>query len=133
MNPSKTLLLVEDNDSYRQIVRLSLSQRLPEYTIVEAASVQESLSAAPVEELDVAVLDMTLPDGMATDIIEAWKAPMENGLTVVVFSSYEPEEVAPSLLRMGVSAYVNKERGIKPLVQAIQTAVEGASQVGVAS
>lgn len=121
---NKTLLLVEDNESYRQIVALSLGQRLPGYHIIEADSVQSAREVLP-EGLDVAVLDMTLPDGMATDIIGGWQEPMARGLKVVVFSNYEEDEVAPGLASVGVHRYVNKERGIKPLVQAIQEVVAG--------
>jgi DNA-binding NtrC family response regulator len=120
---NKTILLVEDNDSYRQIVAATLSKVLPGCRIVEADSVMTARAAAPVESLDVALLDMTLPDGMATDIIEGWQTQMRLGLKVVVFSSYDPEEVAPALQHLGVFQYVNKERGMKPLIQAVQAAV----------
>ncbi|RBP44403.1 response regulator receiver domain-containing protein [Roseimicrobium gellanilyticum] len=122
----KTILLVEDNDSYRQIVAATLSKMLPDCQIVEADSVMTARTVAPVESLAVALLDMTLPDGMATDIIEGWQPYMKQGLKVVVFSSYEAEEVAPALQDLGVHQYVNKERGMKPLIQAVQAAVHSA-------
>jgi DNA-binding NtrC family response regulator len=125
--PSKTILVVEDNDSYRQIVCASLARSLPHCHIIEADSVQSAREAATVETLDVAVLDMTLPDGMATDIIEGWQSHMSDGLKVLVFSSYEAEEVAPALLKLGIHEYVNKERGMKPLIQAIQGVVQCAN------
>ncbi|MEZ0274633.1 MAG: response regulator [Roseimicrobium sp.] len=129
---SKTILVVEDNDSYRQIVCASLARWLPDCRIIEADSVQSARGAAAVETLDVAVLDMTLPDGMATDIIEGWQSHMKSGLKILVFSNYEAEEVAPALLKLGIHEYVNKERGMKPLIQAIQTAVQcGNGEKGV--
>jgi DNA-binding NtrC family response regulator len=121
---TQTILVVEDNESYRQIVCASLARGLPHCHIIEADSVQSARAAAPVEALDVAVLDMTLPDGMATDIIEGWQSHMKGGLKVLVFSSYEAEEVAPTLLSLGIHEYVNKERGMKHLIQAIQAAVQ---------
>lgn len=126
-SPPKTILVVEDNDSYRQLVSASLARALPHYRIIEADSVQSAREAATVETLDVAVLDMTLPDGMATDIIEGWQSHLRDGLKVLVFSSYEAEEVAPALLGLGIHEYVNKERGMKPLIQAIQAIVQDAS------
>jgi DNA-binding NtrC family response regulator len=123
---NKTILLVEDNDSYRQIVAATLAKVLPGCRIVEADSVMTARTAVPVESLDVALLDMTLPDGMATDIIEGWQHQVRRGLKVVVFSSYEAEEVAPALQDLGVHQYVNKERGMKPLIQAVQAAVHSA-------
>lgn len=119
----KTILLVEDNDGYRQIVAASLAKALPGYRIVEADSVATARAVVPVECLDVALLDMTLPDGMAPDIMEGWQPAIGQGLKVVVFSSYDPEEVAPALQRFGVHEYVNKERGMKALIQAVQAAV----------
>ncbi|HSI63238.1 MAG TPA: response regulator, partial [Candidatus Saccharimonadia bacterium] len=104
---SKTILVVEDNDSYRQIVCASLARWLPDCRIIEADSVQSARGAAAVETLDVAVLDMTLPDGMATDIIEGWQSHMKSGLKILVFSNYETEEVAPALLKLGIHEYVN--------------------------
>jgi DNA-binding NtrC family response regulator len=121
----KTILVVEDNDSYRQLVCASLARALPGCYIIEADSVQSARRAAPVETLHAAVLDMTLPDGMATDIIEGWQSYMNDGLKVLVFSSYEADEVAPALLKMGVHEYVNKERGMRSLIQAIQSVVHG--------
>lgn len=114
--------MVEDNDSYRQIVVLTLKQRLPGYRIVEAASVQEALEAGEAGHIDVAILDMTLPDGMATDILLAWKSRLAEGLKAIVFSNYDADEAAPELMKLGAHGYVNKEHGLKPLVQAVQTA-----------
>jgi DNA-binding NtrC family response regulator len=120
----KTVLLVEDNDGYRQIVAATLAKALPECRIVEADSVATARAVVPVESLNVALLDMTLPDGMATDIMEGWQPAIGEGLKVVVFSSYDAEEVAPALQRFGVHEYVNKERGMRALVQAVQAAVQ---------
>ena len=91
--------------------------------LVADAGPADARAAVDAESLDVALLDMTLPDGMATDIIEGWQSRMRQGLKVVVFSSYDPEEVAPALQGLGVYQYVNKERGMKPLIQAVQAAV----------
>ena len=118
-----TVLVVEDHDAYRGIMCASLRSFLPGYEIVEAASVAEAHTLLKTRAVTVIASDMTLPDGTAEDLLDGIPPALSSAPKVVVFSSYTAADLQPLLNRGCVDAFVPKDRGIKPLAEAIQQLV----------
>jgi DNA-binding NarL/FixJ family response regulator len=116
---SKVILLVEDHDSYREVVRTALGKYLPGFEIVEAGSIAAALPLLESHKMDVMVVDMTLPDGSAIDLLEQAGQSIEQGMKVIVFSSHSTTEMLPVLSRSDVQGYVSKEHGLKALALVI--------------
>jgi len=117
------ILLVEDNDIYRQVVVAVLEQHLGEYEIIEAASVAEARAALRSSAIKVVVTDMTLPDGSAIDLIDRSPEFTHNDIKVVVFSNHSREDMLPVLDHSRVHSYVEKAHGLKVLGQAVLAAI----------
>lgn len=116
---SGVILLVEDHDIYREVVRAALGKYLPHFEIVEADCVAAALPMLHARPVDVMVVDMTLPDGSAIDLVEQCGAFIQQGMKVIVLSSHSTADMLPVLSRRDVHGYVSKEQGLKAVAEAI--------------
>lgn len=116
---SGVILLVEDHDIYREVVRAALGRYLPEYKMVEADCVAAALPVLNSCHVDVMVADMTLPDGSAIDLVEQCGGFIERGVKVIVLSSHSSADMLPLLSRSDVHGFVSKEQGLKSLAETI--------------
>jgi DNA-binding NarL/FixJ family response regulator len=116
---SGVILLVEDHDIYREVVRAALGKYLPQFEMVEAGCVAAALPILQSRHIDVMVVDMTLPDGSAIDLVEQCGYFIEQGVKVIVLSSHSISDMLPVLSRSDVHAYVSKEQGLKALAETI--------------
>jgi DNA-binding NarL/FixJ family response regulator len=116
---SGVILLVEDHDLYRDVVRAALGRYLPNYELLEADCVGAALPVLHSRHIDVMVVDMTLPDGSAIDLVEQCGYFIEQGIKVIVLSSHSSADMLPVLSRGDVHGYVSKEQGLKILAETI--------------
>lgn len=116
---SGVILLVEDHDLYRDVVRAALGRYLPDYELLEADCVAAALPVLHSRHIDVMVADMTLPDGSAIDLVEQCGYFIEQGIKVIVLSSHSSADMLPVLSRGDVHGYVSKEQGLKILAETI--------------
>ncbi|MFZ2280816.1 MAG: response regulator [Prosthecobacter sp.] len=116
---SGVILLVEDHDLYRDVVRAALGRYLPNYELLEADCVAAALPVLHSHPIDVMVVDMTLPDGSAIDLVEQCGYFIRQGIKVIVLSSHSSADMLPVLSRGDVHGYVSKEQGLKILAETI--------------
>jgi DNA-binding NarL/FixJ family response regulator len=121
---SGVILFVEDHDIYREVVRAALDKYLPDFEMLEADCVAAALTVLRSRPINVMVVDMTLPDGSAIDLVEQSGHFIQQGLKVIVLSSHSSADMLPVLSRGDVHGYVSKEQGLKLLAETI-TAISG--------
>jgi DNA-binding response OmpR family regulator len=87
------VLIVEDEATLRGIIARNLSARGHE--VAEADSVREALNCLDVEQPDLLLLDINLPDRTGWDLLRHLKAE-DNPLPVVIVSAVRmnPERLA---------------------------------------
>ncbi len=107
MNISK-VLLIDDDEGIRVIARIGLKAR-PQWQVLLASSGQEGLEKALLEQPDVILLDMTMPemDGRAT--FAKLKEQTETKEISVIFMTGKvlPEELE-SYLALGAAGFIIK-------------------------
>lgn len=121
----RTVLVVEDNEIYRQVVCASLAKQLPGCEILGAGSIAEAGAIIGSRKLDVVITDLSLPDGSGVDLIPLLATDLAHGLKLVALTNDAAREVLPGLTARGYHGFVAKEHGIKALVQAVQTVLGG--------
>jgi two-component system alkaline phosphatase synthesis response regulator PhoP len=85
MTGKKTVLLVEDDDSVRQLVRLSLERH--DFEVVEASGGAEGLDLVDRHRPDAVVLDLMMPLGAGDRLLTELRAgPKTERIPVVVVS-----------------------------------------------
>ncbi len=118
------ILLADDNEMIRRIVRRVLEAR-PELEVCgEASDGQEAIDMVKVHCPDVAVLDLSMPrmNGMkaAKEIIAACPQTL-----VIAASMHEIAHLQALLKSMGVRAFVPKMRVVTDLLPAIEAVLDG--------
>lgn len=115
---NKTILLVEDEDSLREIARTVLVRA--GYSVLEASSGPQALELATAHggEIDVLVTDIVMPGGMTgSDLAESLQA--QRNLRGVVFTSGYPNVQDPEFPRHRGSVFITKPYTAQMLCQAI--------------
>jgi two-component system nitrate/nitrite response regulator NarL len=97
-------------------------EREPEFEVVEqAGSISEArrLSDGSLREIDVAVVDLALPDGDGMDLIEDFSSGSPKTTTLVLSASVEPGRLARAV-EAGASGVLHKATPIKEIVDAVR-------------
>jgi CheY-like chemotaxis protein len=103
----RTILIVEDDEDARYVMRLEL-ERLG-YLIVEAEDGEKAIAVAEVEHPDIILMDLTLPvmDGIAaTQKIRATEG--FNGVPVIAVTAHQEMDFREGAKAAGFDAYVTK-------------------------
>jgi len=118
------VLVVDDERAIRRFLRTSLSAH--GYTVYEASSGQEALSAVIGDRPDLIILDLGLPDlsgiEVARQLREWTKIP------IIVLSVREEEATKVAALDVGADDYLTKPFGIAELMARIRVALRHADQ-----
>lgn len=98
---SRRVLIADEHPMVREL--------LGEVEIIEAETLHEVLGDVVDDGLHPAVLDLSMPDGDPTDLVEAIRVQAPR-LPLLVFTMHEDPALAVRLLRAGVDGYVSKTR-----------------------
>lgn len=121
---SKTILVVEDQEDNRRILRDLLSSR--GYDIIEVTDGLAGLDAARREQVDLILMDIQLPgiDGYeATRRIKA--EPGLSGITIIAVTSYALSGDRQKALAAGCDDYVAKPYSPRELLATIERHLNG--------
>ncbi|MBL0919144.1 MAG: response regulator transcription factor [Hydrogenophaga sp.] len=110
------------------IVRTGLRQFLAEHVDLkvtgEANNGREALELARGGEVDVLLMDLSMPEHGGVDALQAIKARFPD-LAVLILSGFPEAQYATQLLRHGASGYLNKECAPEEIVDAIRVVARG--------
>ncbi len=111
------ILLVEDHISFRQALAF-MFEREPEFTVVgQVGTVAEARRS--LTGVDVAVVDLGLPDGDGTALIEELSGAEPRITTLVLSASLDPGRFARAV-EAGASGVLHKSATIKDIVDAVR-------------
>ena len=97
MADHKKVLLVEDDESVRQLVRVTL--QMHDYEVIEAKDGLEGLLFLDMHKPDAVVLDLMMPDVGGERMLAQLRQTEETKRTPVVIITGKPE-VAPEVIGM---------------------------------
>jgi DNA-binding NarL/FixJ family response regulator len=114
------VLLVEDHASFRQALAFML-EREPGFEVAgQVGSLAEAreLNGEVLEKVEVAIVDLALPDGDGLDLIEDLSSQPRT-MTLVLSASLEPGRFARAV-EAGASGVLHKSTPIKDIVEAVR-------------
>jgi two-component system, NarL family, nitrate/nitrite response regulator NarL len=114
------VLLVEDHASFRQALAFML-EREPGFEVAgQVGSLAEArqLNGEVLENVEVAIVDLALPDGDGLELIEDFSS-QPRMTTLVLSASLEPGRFARAV-EAGASGVLHKSTPIKDIVEAVQ-------------
>ena len=111
------VMIVEDRADFRDLMEVLLSNQPDIKLIAQAGSLAEAREQAARFELDVAVLDLGLPDGSGADLISDLRQASRNVRVMVLSASLDPEGIEKAR-RAGADEILDK---LTPLEEVLAT------------
>lgn len=118
--------MVDDHEIVRRGVA-DLLEDEPDMQIVgEAATVTEALARIPTHEVDVAVLDVRMPDGNGVELCRDLRSQLPD-LQCLILTSYSDDEALLNAIMAGASGFVLKQVLGHDLISAVRKVGAGES------
>ncbi len=119
-NYQKRILVIEDDDLFREAMRDTLGER---YAICEAESADEALTALQKSMYDLVLLDINLPDKngllLLRQIKERWPV-----MPVIMITAYDSVPQVVESIRNGAFDYLTKPIRSEELLLSIDRALD---------
>src|SRR5215208_3990149 len=120
------LLIVDDHEVVRQGL-VALLDRRPNFQVVaEAGTVEEALVQARLQQPDIVVMDVRLPDGSGVEACREIRAELP-GTRVVMLTSFPDDEAVLSAIVAGAAGYLLNQIRARDLIAALEAVGRGAS------
>ncbi|MGI9533386.1 MAG: sensor histidine kinase [Thermodesulfobacteriota bacterium] len=119
------VLMVEDNSNYGQLVQTNLqSLKSEKFKVILANSLKNGLQELAINDIDIVLLDLNLPDSYGIDTFLKIKKNSPN-MPIIILSSLDDEETATESIQMGAQDYIVKDIvNIDLLVKSINYSIE---------
>jgi signal transduction histidine kinase len=102
------VLVVEDNPTDVLIARETLSTSVPKaFELYEASSLRDAFSVASCNPIDVAMLDLGLPDSMGLDTFSTFNARFP-GIPTVVVTGLQDDGMGLTAVKLGAQDFLPK-------------------------
>ncbi len=125
-----TIMLVEDNISYRRIVRDDLLSRFPSIKVIEASNGEEAIEGLFFSPVDLIFMDISLPSQIGILLTKEIKIDYPN-VTVVMLSGYDFADYRRAALRSGASGFIYKDSmNVGEQVSTVVACFHGAKRAG---
>ena len=116
--------IVDDHAIVRTGLRQFLAEQVDFRVTAEGGNGKDALEIARGDEVDVLLMDLSMPDQGGVDALAAIKARRPD-LPVLILSGFPETHYAATLLRQGASGYLNKECDPEDIATAIRTMAVG--------
>jgi DNA-binding NarL/FixJ family response regulator len=122
------VLVVDDHALVRRGMGHVIRECFPDAEIVEAGNAAEAIEALSAHEIDIALVDVRMPDAdgleLLHDIKGRWAA-----LPVIMLTSFDHAHYVRRALAEGAAGYMLKDATPEDLEQAINVAMSGGGNV----
>lgn len=109
------ILLVEDNEILAKGLIYSLEQN--KYQVIHTLNVENTLKILKTEKIDLAILDVSLPDGNGFDLYR--NNIKEKNISSIFLTAKDEEDNIVKGLELGAEDYITKPFSIKELMARI--------------
>lgn len=124
VSDSKTVLLIDDDDSLRRVVEYNLREE--GYRVLTAADGATGLQAFQGETVDLVLTDVRMPEMDGLELLTRLKA-MQPDLPVVMLTAHGTIDSAVEAMKLGASDYLRKPFNREQLKAAVRKALEVAA------
>lgn len=120
-----TVLIADDDSTYRRFVKRILQANLDTGLVAEAADGQQAMQVARQVRPDVVLMDLDLPGENGLDVTRRLKAEFR-GTRVILLSAIGGEAVRRAAIRCGADLCLRKDVEIAQLLSIIRHSAEAA-------
>src|SRR5262249_51187406 len=115
------ILLVEDKESLRQVLRLTLEHA--GYSVTEAADAREAISEIGRVPFKIVLTDLRMPSGSGLDVLRSAKAA-DSDMAVIVMTAYGSVDEAVQAMKDGAHDFLQKPVDSNHLLLLVERALE---------
>lgn len=116
--------IVDDHAIVRSGLREYLAGHVDLRVVGEAGNGREAIDLVRGSEIDVLVMDLSMPGQSGLDALAMLRAKAPD-MGILILSGYPEEHYAITLIRQGASGYLNKECEPGQIAEAIRTIARG--------
>ncbi|HVU78292.1 MAG TPA: response regulator transcription factor [Gaiellaceae bacterium] len=120
------ILVADDHPIVRSGLRLVLDEQADLRVVAEAADGAEAVKKALTEEIDLAILDVSMPKQTGIQAAEELRKRKPE-LKLLMLSMYDSEQFLFESLKAGASGYVLKSDADQDIVEAVRRTMRGQS------
>lgn len=120
----KNLLLVDDEDTFRQV--LARSMRRHNFEVFEAVDIDSALLCARERTLQAALVDLRLPGESGLFVVQQLKQ-LQPDCHVVVLTGFASIATAVQAVKLGAADYLTKPAGTASILHALHSSDHGPS------
>lgn len=121
------LLVAEDQSMLRDAMCQLLLMEEDVEKIYQANNGQEAIDLLQEKEIDVAILDIEMPQKTGLDVLE-WARAHQLAVKIVIVTTFKRLGYFQRAVKSGVDAYVLKDRSISDLMSTIHTVLSGGKE-----
>jgi two-component system invasion response regulator UvrY len=118
------VIIVDDHAILREGLKQILEETRDIVVIAAGESAHEAVKLVNLHELDVLVLDISLPDRNGIEALKQIKKA-NSKLPVLMLSMYREDQYAVRALKAGAAGYLSKQKASAELVNAIRAVAKG--------
>jgi len=122
------LLLIDDHTIVREGIKRILSPFTREWNITEAGTGFQAMECLRRQHVDLALVDLSMPDMNGLDLIRRIKAH-DAQIAVLVLSMHAEEQYALRAFKAGANGYLTKDSAATELVAAVRKVAGGGAFV----
>ena len=116
--------IVDDHSIVRSGLRQFFEDESDLQVVGEAASGGEAIDLVRKTEMDVLLMDLSMPGQTGIDALAMIRAKAPD-IAILILSGYPEEHYALNLIRQGASGYLSKQCEPSEIVTAIRTVAQG--------
>jgi len=121
------ILLIEDEDSIRRVLRKVLQQDNQSYKFTEATDGQEGILTVKKQHFDLILCDIKMPKKDGIEVLDFIRNHTPT-TPVVMISGHGNLETAVQAMRMGAFDYISKPPDLNHLLSTVRSALQSESQ-----
>jgi DNA-binding NarL/FixJ family response regulator len=118
------IAIIDDHAIVRAGLKQFFADQVDLTVVAEASNGRDAIDIVRRGDVDVILMDLSMPDQSGVDALAAIKARAPD-LPVLILSGFPEEHYATTLLRQGASGYLNKDCDPEEIVKAIRTVYRG--------
>lgn len=122
------ILIADDHAFLREGIKKTIGDEMDMKIIAEASNAYEALSYLQANDVDIAIMDISMPGKSGLEVLKDLKA-MKKKFKILILSMHPEDRFAIRALKAGASGYLTKESAPDELVKAIRTVLSGRKYV----
>ena len=120
------ILIVEDEDSIRRVLKKVLIEENSKYKLDESANGEEAISLIKSQHYDLILCDIKMPKKDGIDVLE-FVIGYDSKIPIIMISGHGDLKTAVKAMRLGAFDYIEKPPDLNNLLTSVRSALKNTS------